>query len=100
MLARNLQTRLGEIDLVMEQLRSGAVVIVEVKAGSRDDPPPEQHVNTAKRRKLTALAADMVRRYRLEDRTVRFDVVAVVWPEGARKPTRLTHYENAFPAAF
>lgn len=93
-----MRCRLGEIDIVAEDRRSGAVVIVEVKAGISDNPPPEQHVNYAKQRKLTALAGELMRRYRLEDRVVRFDVIAVVWPAENRKPTRLTHYENAFAA--
>jgi putative endonuclease len=95
--ARNLRNRLGEIDIVVEQ-RDGTIVIVEVKAAARENPPPEVHVNRAKQRKLTALAHQLVRRYRLHDRTIRFDVVAVVWPEGERAPTRLTHHANAFEA--
>ena len=31
---------------------------------------------------------------------IRFDLVAVVWPEGERKPSRITHYENAFQATW
>ena len=98
-LARNLTGRLGEIDLVAEHRRHKTLVIVEVKAGTREDPPPEVHVNRRKQRKLTHVAADLVRRRRLEDRPVRFDVVAVVWPEDARRPTRLTHYDAAFQSS-
>ena len=97
-LARNLRNRFGEIDLVVQPRRERTVVIVEVKAGTRDNPPPEAHVNRAKQAKLTALAGQLVRRYGLEDRPVRFDVVGVVWPEGASKPTRVTHHPGAFQA--
>ena len=95
-LARNLRTRLGEIDLLVQDTKRGHIVVVEVKAGESDDRPPELHVNPAKQRKLSALAAQLVRRYRLQAHTVRFDVVGVVLPAGSRKPSRVTHHENAF----
>lgn len=99
-LARNLRTRLGEIDLLAED-RAGVIRVVEVKAGVGESPPPEVHVNAAKQRKLTALAGQWLqRRPELRGRAVRFDVIAVVWPEGADVPTRLTHHENAFPASW
>ena len=99
-LARNLRNRLGEIDIVAEDRRDRSIVIVEVKATASDDPPPEAHVNRDKQRKLTALAHQIVRQYHLEDRPVRFDVIGVVWCEGADKPARITHHENAFEAQF
>ncbi len=96
--ARNLRSRLGEIDLLAERQVDGAIVVVEVKAARNENPPPEAHVNVHKQRKLTALADQLVRRHRLEERRIRFDVIAVVWPDGARRPARLTHHENAFEA--
>lgn len=96
LLARNLRSRFGEVDLLAEDPRDRCVVIVEVKATRSQDPPPEAHVDARKRHKLSALAGQIVRRYRLEDRVVRFDVVAIVWPEGEREPDRITHHVNAF----
>jgi Holliday junction resolvase-like predicted endonuclease len=75
------------------------VVIVEVKArvGFGDTPLPEQHVNRAKQRKLAQLAAQLVKRYRLEDRPVRFDVIGVDLPDaGDRREPIIRHYEAAF----
>src|ERR1051325_2032955 len=71
-LARNLRTRLGEIDIVAEDKRNRTLVIVEVKAGVNDAVRPEQHINGHKRRKLSALALQLIRKHRLEDRLVRF----------------------------
>lgn len=80
----------GEIDLV---LRDGeCLVFVEVKTveGGAGDERPEERVDRAKRRRLTAAArAYMAAR----DGEARFDVVAV---ELAGEQPRLHHIENAF----
>jgi putative endonuclease len=99
-LARNLRRRLGEVDLLAEHKRDRTIVIVEVKTTRSDDPPPEVHVNTHKQHKLTMLAGHLMRELRLGDRRVRFDVIAIVWPIDARKPSRVTHHVGAFEAAF
>lgn len=99
-LAKNLRRRIGEIDIVVEEKATRTIVIVEVKTTRSEDPPPEVHVNPAKQRKLTHLAGHLVREFKLEDRPIRFDVVAIVWPEGQRTPTRVTHHRGAFEAAF
>ena len=84
-LARNLRNRFGEIDLLMRAPcepgeAQGAVVVVEVKSGTRNDRyPPELHVNAAKQRRLVSLGAQAMRRYRLQGQRFRFDVVAVVF---------------------
>ncbi|MBI1368980.1 MAG: YraN family protein [Planctomycetes bacterium] len=93
---RNVRTRLGEIDLIVRRGRERVLVIVEVKTTTSEDPPPEVHVDRHKQRKLSALAGQLVRTHQLEDHVVRFDVVGVVWPEGAKKPVRVTHHVNAF----
>jgi putative endonuclease len=95
-LARNHQTGIGEIDILAEDLASGMLVVVEVKTARGDAPPPEVHVNTAKQRKLAQLAACLAKQRRFADRAIRFDVVGVVWPDGAAQPTRITHHRGAF----
>lgn len=96
--ARNLSRRIGEIDILAEDRRSGALAVVEVKTTTGDEPPPETHVHRDKQRKLTMLAGDLMRRYGLDDRTIRFDVIGIVWPTDAPRPTRITHHVNAFEA--
>lgn len=94
-LARNLRSRIGEIDLLAEAPDRRTIVIVEVKARRGDGGPrPEVHVNRAKQYKLSALAADLVKRHRLEDRPVRFDVIGVDLHDGASPDVR--HHEAAF----
>ena len=100
LLGRNLRNRFGEIDLLAEDPTDRALALVEVKAAASEHPGPEVHLNEAKRRKLSALATQLVRDYRLADRRVRFDLIAVVWPADRRRPLRLDHHRNAFGSVF
>jgi len=95
-IARNLETGAGEIDILADDRATGMLVIVEVKAARSENPPPEVHVNAAKQRKLSQVAGQLLRRRRFADRAVRFDVVGVVWPDEADAPTRVTHHPGAF----
>jgi putative endonuclease len=93
-LARNLRSRLGEIDLVA---RDGAtLVFVEVKArrGVLGDPP-EAAVDARKRARLTRLALGYLAARRLGERSCRFDVVGVSLDE-AGGVTRVRHLPHAF----
>ena len=92
LVARNLRTRFGEIDLVVE--RGDTLVFVEVRsrASARFGTPLES-VDGRKRRQVARLAADFLARRRLDDRRARFDVVAVEWQDGVPK---VEHVENAF----
>ncbi len=85
----------GELDLIA--LDGNTVVFVEVK--SRQAPllgPPEEAVTPEKQRRLTRLALRYLKRHGLLERRARFDVVAVVWPPEANRPT-IKHIPNAFP---
>lgn len=73
------------------------LVLVEVKARATTGVPPEAAMTARKRRKLTTLARQLLRRPELASRPMRFDVVTVHWT-GDRKPT-IRHYVNAFDAA-
>ncbi len=95
-LACNLRSRIGEIDILAEDPATRCIVVVEVKMATRSGTPPEVRVNGAKQRKLTVLAAGLIKRHRLQNRVVRFDVIGIVWPDGAAKPERLSHHVNAF----
>lgn len=95
-LARNVRDRGGEIDLVAQAPDGRTIVIVEVKAGTGGPIRPEVHVNHTKRRKLVALASRFVRRHRLHDRRVRFDVIGVDFLDG-QEPT-VRHHVAVFDA--
>lgn len=95
-MARNLRNRFGEIDLVALAPDGRTVVIVEVKTAEDPNARPEARVDHHKQRRLTALAAQVARRYKFQDKPIRFDVIAVNLPPGAQPITR--HYEAAFDA--
>lgn len=96
-IARQHRSRLGEIDLVA--LDAGRVVFVEVKTRKSDAAGrPEEAVTAAKQRQLTRLALEYLkRRGWLGKKPARFDVVAITWPDGGRRP-EIVHYRNAFEA--
>ncbi len=82
-LARNLRTRTGEIDIVAQH--NGWLVIVEVRSRQEDSPvAPRETLTRKKRRKLAALAEQLRKRYRLRDMPVRVDLVEVTVNERGR----------------
>jgi len=98
--ARNLDLGMGELDLVCERRSDGALVVVEVKTRQIDpgDPRsarPESNITSAKRAKLRALTTALMGQDRWRGRTVRIDVVAVLYEKGRRRPLELRHYESA-----
>jgi putative endonuclease len=82
----------GEIDIVA---RDGDVLVfVEVKA-RRGDPHPEDAVNPVKESRIARAAFDYRRQHpRLAAAPYRFDILAVVAPEGSAPRFRL--YKDAF----
>ncbi len=95
---RNHRNQFGEIDLIA--IDGSQVVFVEVKTRkSTRFGAPVEAVNAAKQRKLTQLAMAYLKKNQLLSRSARFDIVGIVWPEDAKKPTDVHHYRNAFDAA-
>lgn len=95
-IVRNFRCNLGEIDIVAKDGKT--LVFVEVKTRTVDDPTPEDQVNTVKRHQLTKAAKLYLTRYGVPQPPARFDVVAIVWPEG-REP-QIRHTPHAFEATF
>ena len=95
-IVRNFRCNLGEIDIVAKDGKT--LVFVEVKTRTEDEPTPEDQVNTVKRHQLTKAAKLYLTRYGIPQPPARFDVVAIVWPEG-REP-QIRHTPHAFEATF
>ncbi len=95
-LAANVADSEGEIDLLA--LDGSTLVVVEVRSRSVADPQvAAETVNYPKQRKLTEAAVRFLSRRRMLGVNVRFDVLAIGWPPGAREPTVL-HIPHAFEA--
>ena len=93
---RNFRCDLGEIDIIAREGK--ALVFVEVKTRTDDDPTPEEQVNPTKRHQLTKAARYYLMRYGTPQPPARFDVIAIVWPTG-RQP-QIRHTADAFEATF
>ncbi len=95
--ARSQRGKLGEVDVIAVDNRT--IVFVEVKTRrSEDAGHPADAVHDDKQRRLTRLALSYLRRHDLLECKARFDVIAIVWPQGHRKPAKLEHFKNAFEA--
>lgn len=93
--------RFGEIDLIALDRRHRLVIFVEVKTlVTRKPGHPADRVDDAKQTQITRAALRFLRRQRLLNARVRFDVVAVWWPDSSTPlPERIEHYPAAFEAS-
>lgn len=91
LLATNVRTPYGEIDLICQ--REGQIVFVEVKTRtSHTFGYPEESVNQRKQAHMLASAEYYLQEHE-NDGDWQFDMVAVEGsPSG--KPPRITHFEN------
>lgn len=91
-LARNVRTAYGELDLVARQ--GSQLVFVEVKArSSRQFGPPEAAVTEAKQEHLTNAAESYLQQNPEYGGDWRVDVIAIS-REGSN-PIEIVHFENA-----
>jgi putative endonuclease len=95
-LARHLDSPLGELDIVAVDGRT--IVFVEVKTRSTTDAgQPADAIDALKQRRMTQAALAYLKAQGLLKYSARFDVVAITWPPNVRHPA-IEHYINAFEA--
>lgn len=92
-LARNFQTRLGEVDIIAT--KGDVVAFVEVKTRSTEYFPISQTVTRTKQQRIVRAAKNYILTKQLQDLTFRFDVATVVFEEGQH---RIEYIKNAFCA--
>ncbi len=95
-LASNFSYSGGELDLIMGD-RDGTIVFIEVKT-RRDEKfmPAVAAVNAKKRRHITRTAKCFLKQFKISDRPLRFDIIAVIL--GNKGKPQIKHYPNAFVA--
>jgi len=91
-IAKNLRSSLGELDLVAEDDR--VVVFIEVKARRTAQFGGAIHAVHRQKQKLIRLAAQFLARRHWMDRSCRFDVVLL--EPTATAALRIEHIQNAF----
>ncbi len=94
--ARGLRLRGEELDLVAVDGRTIVFVEVKTRRGPRFGHPTEA-VDKRKQRRITRGALVFLKRHQLLEHKSRFDIVAITWPESAKKPT-IEHFSAAFEA--
>lgn len=93
---RNFLVKVGEVDIVARDGKT--LVFVEVKTRTDETVAPESQVNNTKQHQITKAAKQFMTRYGHPQPPARFDIIAVVWPEG-REPM-IRHTQHAFEATF
>jgi len=93
-IVRNFACKLGEIDLIASD-SAGAIVFIEVRTRADEGFTEAQDTVTPKKRaRLVRTAKYFLKTYKVKDKPLRFDVVAVVL--GQKDRPKIRHYENAF----
>ena len=97
-LAANVSDSRGELDLIALDPDGNTLVVVEVRSTSNADPMrAAQSVNLIKQRKLTQATLRFLKRRNLLNHPVRFDVIAIAWPNPDCEP-EIVHLPHAFEA--
>jgi putative endonuclease len=97
-IARQRRAKGGEIDLIA--LEDTWVVFVEVRTRTSESfMTPEQSVRYWKKRAVTRTARNLMRRHMNKGFTPRGDLVAIIWPAGAKEPTEVRHHKGVLPVA-
>ncbi len=95
-LAANLNELVGEIDLLALDPDRRTLVVVEVRSVTGPDPQAAADtVSLPKQKRLVAATLKYLGRRRLLGQPLRFDVLALAWPPGGRRP-RMLHIRDAF----
>lgn len=91
---RNYRCKLGEIDIIAS--RKGILIFVEVKTRTTEEFGQPQHAITpAKKNQISKAALSYIRENNLARQSCQFDVIAIMFSSGSRKP-KIQHIENAF----
>ena len=93
LIVRNRREKKGEIDLIV--MDRTFLVFVEVRTRSSEDfMTPEASIRRDKRDMVRQTVRRLIRRHRTAGLRPRIDVIAILWPKGAREPAELRHHKG------
>ena len=91
--------RIGEIDIVAQNKKSGEIVFVEVKTRlvSKDDKNilPQEQITFSKLNKINRIAEIYIKEHDLWDSMWRIDAISVIFVNG-KKRAKIEHVQNIF----
>ena len=94
-LEKNFRSKVGEIDIIAEQV--GVIVFIEVKARANHEfGHPLNALTPIKQKKIIQTANSFLARKRIFDKPMRFDVVALTSDAGSPDSWQIELLENAF----
>jgi len=98
LIVRNRRERKGEIDLIV--MDKEFLVFVEVRTRSSEDfMTPEASIRAEKRETVRKTVRRLIRKHRTAGLRPRIDVVAIIWPVGAKAPSAVRHHKGVIPIA-
>jgi len=91
---RNYRCKLGEIDIIAEY--DNTIVFVEVRTKRTESfGIPQYSITSGKMSRITKTALSYIQEKELFERSCRFDVIAITFPQKSKVPN-IEHIENAF----
>ena len=97
LIVRNRRERKGEIDLIV--MDKEHLVFVEVRTRSSEDfMTPEASIRAEKRETVRKTVRRLIRKHRTAGLRPRIDVVAIIWPAGAKEPSEVRHHQGVIPS--
>ena len=98
LIVRNRRHKEGEIDLIV--MNKEFLVFVEVRTrSSQDFMTPEMSIRKDKRETVIRTVRRLIRKHKTAGLRPRIDVIAIIWPEGAKEPSIVRHHEGAIRLA-
>jgi putative endonuclease len=92
-IVRNRRHKKGEIDIIA--MDKEFLVFVEVRTrASEDFMTPEMSIRKDKRDMVRKTALRLIRKHKTAGLTPRIDVIAIIWPEGAKEPREVRHHKG------
>jgi putative endonuclease len=83
----------GEVDLI--GIEKEFLVFIEVRTrASEDFMTPEQSIRFDKKKALLRSVRRLIRKHKTAGLIPRIDVVAIIWPNGAKQPATVRHHRG------